>query len=129
MYCNIGLFCMLIIILFSVSIQNCDIDIDVEMLEVTQSEPFLLVTGIPGADNCQVFVCCEKEIFLESKSIKDSLLDLIATYFVFDICYPKVLNAILIFFQHFVINLPDQQPVPSTVTKLVRNLQKVEENQ
>ena len=115
-------------ILFSVSIQNCDIDVDAEMLEGTQPEPFVLVTGIPGADNCQVFVCCEKEIFMESKSIKDSLLDLIATYFVFDICYPKMLSAILIFFQHFVINLPDQQPVPSTVSKLARNLQKLGEN-
>ena len=93
-----------------------------------QSEPFLLVTGIPGTDNCQVFVCCEKEIFMESKSIKDSLLDLIATYFVFDIAYPKFLSAVLIFFQHFVINVPDQQPVPSTVSKLVGNLQKLEEN-
>ena len=93
-----------------------------------QSEPFLLVTGIPGTYNCQVFVCCEKEIFMESKSIKDSLLDLIATYFVFDIAYPKFLSAVLIFFQHFVINVPDQQPVPSTVSKLVGNLQKLEEN-
>ena len=79
MYCNIGLFSMLIIIL-SVSIQNCDIDIDTEMLEVTQSELFLLVTGIAGADNCQMFVCCKKEISMESISIKDSLLDLILSY-------------------------------------------------
>ena len=40
------------------------------MFEVTQSEAFLLVTGIPGADNCQVFVCWEKEILMESKSIR-----------------------------------------------------------
>lgn len=112
----------------SLCFQNCDIDVDAEILEVTQSEPFLLVIGIPGAENFQVFVCCEKEILMESKSIKDSLLDLIATYFVFDIAYPKFISAILLFFQHFVINLCDQQPIPSTVSKLAGNLQKLKKN-
>ena len=64
---------------------------DSELSEVTQSEPFLLVIGEPGSDSCQVFVCCEGQIYIESKSVKDALLDLISTYFVFDIMYPKPL--------------------------------------
>jgi len=96
-----------------------------EISDVTQSEPFLLVTGISGTDTSQVFVCCERNMFMESKSMKDSLLDLIATYFVFDITYPKYVNAILIFLQHFVMDLPDKQPVPSTTSKLIGNLQKL----
>ena len=65
---------------------------------------------------------------MESKSIKDSLLDLMAAYFAFDIAYPKFINAILVFFQHFVIGLRDQQPIPSTVSKLAGNLQKLNIN-
>ena len=100
-------------------------DLDGEISDISQSEPFLLVTDIPGTDSSQVFVCCERRIFLESKSMSDSLLDLIATYFVFDIAYPKYINAILIFLQHFVMDLPDKQPVPSTTSKLIGNLQKL----
>ena len=55
LYCAVDL-CLQ---MFSATIQNCDIDLNAEMFEVTQSEPFHLVTGIPGVDNCQVFVCCE----------------------------------------------------------------------
>lgn len=59
------------------------------MAEVEQSEPFLTITGIPGSETCQAFVCCEGSTLIESKSIKDALLDLIATYFACDIAYPK----------------------------------------
>ena len=37
-------------------LQCCDIDVDSEISEVTQSEPFLLLTGQPGMENSQVFV-------------------------------------------------------------------------
>lgn len=102
---------------------------DSELSEVTQSEPFLLVTGEPGTDNSQVFVCCEGQIYIESKSVKDALLDLISTYFVFDIMYPKPLRSILLFLQHFVLDLPDQQSVSSVVSSLVANLEKQDINE
>ena len=102
---------------------------DSELSEVTQSEPFLLVTGEPGSDSCQVFVCCEGQIYIESKSVKDALLDLISTYFVFDIMYPKPLRSILLFLQHFVLDLPDEQSVSSAVSTLVANLEKQDINE
>ena len=107
-------------------LQSCDIDIDSEISEVTQSEPFLLLTGQPGMENSQVFICCEGQLYLESKSIKDALLDLISTYFVFDIVYPKNLRNVLLFNQHFAFDLPDQQPVSSALSTFVTNLQKLE---
>ena len=102
---------------------------DSELSEVMQSEPFLLVTGESGTDNSQVFVCCEGQLYIESKSVKDALLDLILTYFVFDIMYPKPLRNILIFLQHFVLDLPDQQSVSSAVSTLVANLEKQDLNE
>lgn len=40
---------------FYAHFQSCDIDLDMEISDVTQSEPFLLATGIPGTESCQVF--------------------------------------------------------------------------
>lgn len=83
-----------------------------EISSIQQSAPYLVLTGLLEAENCQVFVCSEQDILLESKSVKDAIIDLVATYFVFDIAYPKQLNAILLFFQHHVFELKDDQLVP-----------------
>ena len=107
--------------------QCCDVDIDGELSEVLQSEPYLLVTSEPGTESSQVFICCEGQVYIESKSVKDALLDLISTYFVFDIVYPKTLRNILLFLQHFVYDLPDQQHISSTLSTLVGNLQKLQD--
>ena len=102
--------------------QDCDCDIDCEISNITQSEPFIAVTGTPES---QVFICAEKFILLESKSLKDSIIDLIGVYFIFNIAYQENVNAILLFFQHYVFKMKDQQPLPNSTAKLVGNLQKI----
>ena len=94
------------------------------MNEIQQAFPFIVITGVPGEENCQFFICGEKDVLLESKSLKDAIVDLISFYFVFDVVYPKYLNAILLFCQHYVFQLRDNQPIPTQVTKLVTNLKK-----
>lgn len=84
-----------------------------------------MITGISGEEQSQVFICAEGSVLLESKSIKDSIIDLISIYYIFDISYPKCLNSVLLFFQHYVFNLKDQQPLPNATAKLVTNLQKL----
>ena len=98
---------------------------DSEVGSVAQAEPFLVIIGIPGEERSQVFICAEGSLLLESRSIKDSLIDLIATYYVFDISYPKCLNSVLMFFQHFIFRLKDQQHLPNATSKLIANLQKI----
>ena len=95
-----------------------------EVNEIPQASPFIVIIGVPGDENCQFFICGEKDIFLESKTLKDAIIDLISFYFVFDVAYPKYVNAILLFFQHYVFQLTDTQVVPMQVTKLVGNLKK-----
>lgn len=95
-----------------------------EVNEIQQASPFIMITGVPGDENCQFFICGEKDVFLESKTLKDAIIDLISFYFVFDLAYPKYLNAILLFFQHYVFRLTDNQVVPMQVIKLVGNLKK-----
>lgn len=83
------------------------------------------MTGITGETNFQVFVCAEQAVLVESKTVQDSLIDLLAAYFVFDISYPKCLSAILLFIQHHVFKLKDEQTAPTATNLLVRNLQKL----
>ena len=62
---------MLNVLYLSVFISKCcDVDVDSEISKITQSKPFLLITGEPGMENCQIFICCEGQLYLESKSIK-----------------------------------------------------------
>ena len=49
------------------------------------------------------------------------MLDMIAAYFVFDISYPKSTSPALIFIQHKVLGLQDDQPVPLAAAKLIGN--------
>ena len=38
-------------------------------------------------------------MLLESKTVKDAIIiDMMATYFVFDIAYPKAISAVMLFF-------------------------------
>jgi len=102
-----------------------EVDIEEVISETAQYEPFILVTSKSGTETSQIFICCEGEIYIESKSIKDALLDLLSTYFVFDVAYPKSTQNILLFFQHHVFNLQDQQISSSAVKTLVANLEKL----
>jgi len=80
-----------------------------------------VIVGTPGC-SCQVHVCAEGAIFIQSKSlIRDAIIDLFAAYFVFNICYPKYLDAILLFFQHYIFNLTFAKLNSETLGKLAEN--------
>ena len=98
---------------------------DREVAGISQSAPFLMFTGMPGEENAQFYVCCEQSALLESKTVADAVIDLLAAYFVFDISYPKHISAVLLFFQHCVFGLKDSQTFPQSASKLVSNLSKV----
>ena len=84
-----------------------------------------MMTGGFEAENCQFFICCEQGVYLESKSLKDAIIDLFATYLVYDVAYPKSLKSILIFFQHYIFNLKDDQQTPPTTLKLFKSLKNI----
>jgi len=114
-------FCCILSLIFIY--QTCDIDLEKEISEIEQSAPYVvIISGVDvGDENSQLFICCEQAIYLESNSVKDVIIDLISTYFVYDIAYPKPLNAIFLFLQHHVFKLIDDQPLPPAALKLVGN--------
>lgn len=104
-------------------LQETDIDLDEEVKSIQQSEPCIITLGLAGDPNYQIFICAEKEVVLESKTLRDALVDIIATYYVFNIKYPKGLMAIFLFFQNYVFGLKDKETaVPNTTANLVKNL-------
>ncbi len=59
-------------------------NVDKELTGITQKAPFIVVLGKPGTENCQYMIACEGFILSESKSFRDSLIDVVSAYYVFD---------------------------------------------
>ena len=96
-----------------------------EITAIKQAAPYIAITGIAGDENAQFYVCSEQKIVLESSSMRDAVLDLMASYFVFDISYPRSLSAILIFIQHEIFRITDSQSIPMAAAKLMGNFKKL----
>ncbi len=84
-----------------------------------------MVTGTSGSEAAQYYVAAECAIITESISLRDATIDLISSYYVFDVEYPKVFMPLYIFFQHFVFGLKDGQKVPPSALKLASNIGKM----
>ncbi len=52
--------------------------------------------------HAQLYVVAERVVLHECLSVLHGLLSLMATYFTFNIAYPKALYAPLVFLQHFI---------------------------
>ena len=96
-----------------------------EIGDICQSAPYIVQTGRAGDENVQYFIACEQAVLCESKSLQDAIIDLIATYYVFDISYPKGIEGVLIFFEHCIFCLKYSQSLPMCTQKLVTSLSKI----
>ena len=73
---------------------------DIEVSKVDKGTPYLVM--LTSEEGQQYFVVIEKSFIAESNSLTTAIVDLIGSYFVFDIVYPQSLYAVLIFIQHIV---------------------------
>ena len=110
--------------MYYLTLQDCDVNLEEEVRKIKQAAPYIIITGEAGSESAQYYVCCESKTWIESKNLKDSLTDLLATYYVFDIAYPSALAPMFIFMQHFVWGVNDEQVVPTSTGKLISNLAK-----
>ena len=110
---------------FFIPLQSCDLDLEKEVHSLKQAAPFLIFSGEPGTESAQYFVVCEQNLLCESKSVVDSILDLVATYYVFDIVYPKAIAPVIMFFHTYIFGLKNNQTVPPSTAKLVDNLSRM----
>ena len=56
-------------------LQSTEADIDQEVAKLDQSEPFVVVTGKPGTSTSQFYIYCESSFRVESKSLRDAIID------------------------------------------------------
>lgn len=98
-------------------------NLDEEVQSIENINPYIVV--LCGEGSIEVYLVAELEILQQLSSSSNLFLQLIAAYFAFDMVYPKVLFAVLIFLQHFVLDLKDKQVIPVSVTKLVSSLDRI----
>ena len=97
-------------------------DVDEEVKKLPYNYPYLLL--VEGESSLQFFLVVEKAILSESEGFLGALLDLICTYFTFDIVYPKPLYPVLLFIQRFVMDIKDNQKIPPALTRVLTVLHK-----
>ena len=99
------------------------VNLDSEIAKIDKGSPYLIM--LTSEEGQQFFVVVKRALLAESGNITTAAVNLVASYFAFDIVYPQPLYAILIFIQHFVLGVVDKQKVPNSATILLSSLTKV----
>ena len=63
----------------------------------------------------QLFIIAERAVLGSADNAMGALIGLIDAYYAFNMVYPKPLYAVLLFVQHFILNLKDKQAVPNVI--------------
>ena len=84
-----------------------------------RQEPYIVAIETDETMHYHIYI--QYDCLLSMHTLGDALADLICTFF-FDIAYPKLEYALLIFFQHFVLGLKDNQKIPPSVSSLCFSL-------
>lgn len=75
--------------------------------QINQVEPILVITGTAGV-NAQYFIYNEKKLSLELDTLQEAVSFLFASYYVYDMCYPKNSAPIFLFFQCCVFGITQE---------------------
>lgn len=70
-------------VILSYCFQTCDVNLNQEVEKISHNSPYIVITGKPGNENAQYFVCGEKMVLIESKSFLDCVIDLFYCLFFF----------------------------------------------
>ena len=68
-------------VILSYCFQTCDVNLN-QIEKISLNSPYIVITGKPGNENAQYFVCGEKMVLIESKSFLDCVIDLFCCFFV-----------------------------------------------
>ena len=63
------------------------------------------------------------------ENVPNALMDILCYYYIFNMAYPKGMQALYLFLQHFVLGLKDSSKLPNSVLTLCTNLQSLFPNQ
>lgn len=77
-------------------LQTSDVDIDDEVSEIGQAEPYIAIVGKVGC-TAEYHIVLEGKVLFESSHMSHSVFDLFATYYIFNITYHKSILSLLLF--------------------------------
>ena len=92
-------------------------DLDEEVRKIPQNYPYVVMAL--GDDSLQFFIVGERLVLCECDEFIEALLDLICVYFTYNIEYPKNLSAVLLFVQHYILDIKDSQRIPPSPTRVI----------
>uniref|UniRef100_A0A1X7V3Z2 Uncharacterized protein n=1 Tax=Amphimedon queenslandica TaxID=400682 RepID=A0A1X7V3Z2_AMPQE len=102
-----------------------DVNVDDVIRDIAISQPclvrFLSDVGCP-----KYHIVIEGQMLHKVTSTRKALLNLIAAYYVFNISYPPLQSATLIFIQHYIMNITFEKKLPSSVAALGSNLIRID---
>ncbi len=90
------------------------------MYRLKRTEPFIVIAESDEVTEYMVYV--EANCLITTSTLGDALADLLCTYFVFDMAYPKVMYPMLIFLQHTLMGISDSQRIPTSVRTVLSSL-------
>ena len=69
-------------------------------------------------------ILVENVVVEETSDFVQAFALLLGAFYIFNVEYPKKLEAMLLFFQRFILGISDRSKLPSKVLALMSNLQK-----
>ena len=104
-------------------LQNSD-DLSAVGDSIQMNAPYIVVCVSPEEVSFHIMV--ERDSLSEVSTFKSALIHLIASYFVYDIAYPKPWYSTLILVQHHIFGLTDKQRVPANVVEIATSLKRMD---
>ena len=99
-------------------------DIEEEISSIPLNVPYIIVMEASEATTYDVIV--KRSSLFQSTDLCTALIDILSSYFVFDIAYLPELYPLLLFFQHYVFELKDNQKVPVSVATTVGTMRSLD---
>lgn len=87
------------------------------MEKICQTEAYILATPAAEGPDFDYHLIVDSMFMFSTNDIIGAIIDVICYYYVLDISYPKVMNPLLVFIQHFIFGLP-AKTIPISVINL-----------
>ena len=102
-----------------------DQNLDETAMALSENHPYLGL--VLGGTSLELYLIVERHV-LEAVEASSVFTGLIASYYTFNMTYPKQVYPVLIFIQQFLLGIQDKQPLPISLTKLLSSLDKIQDS-
>lgn len=95
-------------------------NLEEQIQAVKVNYPYIAVVTMDAAMN--IFIVAEQVVICKAASISVATKLLLASFYVFNIEYPKLLGGVLYFFEYYLYNIRSRKNLPISVIQLCNSL-------